>query len=143
MSAKENKEIFQRLSKINYSEGIEKALQKLKEHYSPRFIAHLTEGDLDLEKYLNIVSMLVNVFPDYKVTIEDLIAEGDKVVGRYTISGTQKAEFMGIPATGKKINFNGISIYRLVDGKVMEMWSLLDTVSIMQQLGAAPKTPKL
>jgi steroid delta-isomerase-like uncharacterized protein len=143
MSIEENKAIIQRLSKIDYSQDIGKTIQKLKKHYSPKFMAHLAEGDLDLEKYLNIASMLLHVFTDYKTTLEDSIAEGDRVVARSTISGTQKAEFMGIPATGKKIKFSAIAIYRVADGKIVEMWSLLDTIGIMQQLGIGPKSPKL
>jgi predicted ester cyclase len=65
------------------------------------------------------------------------------VVARSIVSGTQKAEFMGIPATGKKIKFSAIGIFRMTGGKVVESWSLLDTVGIMQQLGVGPKTPKL
>jgi steroid delta-isomerase-like uncharacterized protein len=77
-------------------------------------------------------------FPDGRVTIEDMIAEGDKVVTRYTSCGTHKGEFMGIPATGKEVAFTSILISRIAKGKIAEDWEELDTLGFMVQLGAVP-----
>ena len=77
-------------------------------------------------------------FPDYKHTIHDLIAEGDKVVARWTFHGTHEGDFQGLPPTGKKVTLPGVSVFRLVDGKIMDDWTVSDTYSLMQQLGAIP-----
>jgi predicted ester cyclase len=82
--------------------------------------------------------MLRGVFPDFKATIDDMIAEGDKGVIRQTWSGTQRGEFMGIPPTGKRVSFGVIDIIRIAGGKVVEHWGQMDTMSMMQQLGAIP-----
>jgi steroid delta-isomerase-like uncharacterized protein len=77
-------------------------------------------------------------FPDGRVTIEDMIAEGDKVVTRYTSCGTHKGEFMGIPATGKEVVVTSIVISRIAKGKIAEDWEELDALGFMVQLGAIP-----
>ena len=77
-------------------------------------------------------------FPDGHVTIEDMIAEGDKVAMRYTSRGTHKGEFMGIPATGKEVVVTGIVISRMVEGKIAEDWEEFDGVGFFQQLGVIP-----
>lgn len=75
-------------------------------------------------------------FPDGCWHEEDLLAEGDRVVGRFTLRGTHLGEFMGIPPTGKPITVSNIHILRLVDGKIVEHWGHGDDMGMMQQLGA-------
>ena len=82
--------------------------------------------------------LVVMAFPDVHVTVEDLIAEGDKVVERTAAGGTHKGEFYGIPATGKQITWTEIHIYRLKDGKITELWSQIDLLGLLTQLGAFP-----
>jgi steroid delta-isomerase-like uncharacterized protein len=77
-------------------------------------------------------------FPDLHFAIEDQIAEGDKVVTRYTFSGTQQGPLMGIPATGKHVSITGISIYRVVNGKMQAAWIEYDMLGLMQQIGMVP-----
>ena len=77
-------------------------------------------------------------FPDNRSTIEDMIAEGDKVVTRYNVRGTHKGEFLGIPATGKEVAFTSILISRIAGGKIVEEWEEADSLGLMQQLGAVP-----
>jgi steroid delta-isomerase-like uncharacterized protein len=77
-------------------------------------------------------------FPDMRVTVEDLVAEGDKVVLRSTVTGTHKGEFMGIPPTGKSFSFGNIAIFRIEDGKIVERWGEADVMGMMQQLGVIP-----
>jgi predicted ester cyclase len=74
-------------------------------------------------------------FPDIQTTTDDLIAEGDKVVERYTARGTNKGSFMGAPPTGKKIEVGSMSIYRIADGKIVEHWGENDSTALMMQLG--------
>ena len=80
----------------------------------------------------------MGAFPDLRVKVEDLIAEGDKIVGRVTLTGTHQGELMGIPATGKKVSFSEILIVRISNGKAVEQWEVADTMSRMQQLGVIP-----
>jgi len=90
------------------------------------------------EEYEQFARSLRAAFPDGRMTVEDMIAEGDKVVTRYTSSGTHKGEFMGIPATGKKVVCTGIIISRIDQGKIAEDWEEFDGVGFMVQLGAIP-----
>jgi steroid delta-isomerase-like uncharacterized protein len=77
-------------------------------------------------------------FPDMQATIDDILAEGDRVAARTTFRGTHRGEFMGIPASGKQVVFSGNDIYRFVDGKIAEEWAQFDALGLMQQLGAVP-----
>ncbi len=75
-------------------------------------------------------------FPDLEWRIDDLIAEGDKVVARTTMSGTQTGEFFGIPATGRRVSMTGVHVFRVQDGKIAEHWGSNDDLSLLRQLGA-------
>jgi steroid delta-isomerase-like uncharacterized protein len=77
-------------------------------------------------------------FPDLHLTIEDTIVQGDKLVFRWSWTGTHKGEFLGIPPSGKKVASNGMSIVRLAGGKIVEAWNASDDLGLMQQLGAVP-----
>jgi predicted ester cyclase len=77
----------------------------------------------------------LTAFPDVEVTIQDLIAEGDKVVGRLLVRGTNTGPFAGRPPTGKRVTFGSFRIYRLADGKVVETWAMQDRMGLMEQLG--------
>jgi steroid delta-isomerase-like uncharacterized protein len=74
-------------------------------------------------------------FPRYELIAEDLVAEDDKVVVRFTLRGVHLGEFMGIPATGKTVAVPGIIIYRINEGKIVEHWMQMDSVMLLQQLG--------
>jgi steroid delta-isomerase-like uncharacterized protein len=78
-------------------------------------------------------------FPDGYTTIEDMVAEQDRVAARTTFNGTHHAELQGIPATGKTVNMPGIAIFRLDNGKITEGWLVNDNLSMMQQLGVIPR----
>ena len=88
------------------------------------------------------VMMYRNAFPDTHFTIDEQIAEADKVVTRWTAHGTHKGELLGIPATGKSSTVTGISVDRIVNGKIVESWGIFDQFGMMQQLGVIP-TPEL
>ncbi len=92
----------------------------------------------NLVEHKEEITAFLGAFPDLHVTVEDLIAEGDKIVGRVTLTGTHQGELMGIPATGKKVSFSEILIGRISNGKVVEEWEVTDTMSMMQQLGVIP-----
>lgn len=83
-------------------------------------------------------AMFAAAFPDWHTTIDDMVAEGDKVVVRITSNGTHQGEFQGLPATGKPYTQNAIAIFRLTNGKIVEAWVQTDILSMMQQLGLMP-----
>ena len=91
-----------------------------------------------IEGEKQLIGMMRAAFPDLHSTIEDVIAEGDKVVLRATTRGTHKGEFMGIPPTGKQVTVTEIHIMRFVGGKGVEHWAEVDMMGMMQQLGVAP-----
>jgi steroid delta-isomerase-like uncharacterized protein len=83
-------------------------------------------------------TMYFAAIPDMHTTIDDTIAEGDRVVVRYSVEGTQQGQLMGFPPTGKTFHTNGISIYRLANGKIVEQWEQADMIGLIQQLGVLP-----
>lgn len=82
-----------------------------------------------------LFSLLRGAFPDLRATIEDEIAEGDRVVVRATFSGTHRGEFMGLPATDRRMAYAVVDIFRVVDGEVVEHWGVSDMLGLMQKLG--------
>jgi len=80
----------------------------------------------------------LKAFPDVKITIEREIADGDYVVQQLLLTGTNTGEFNGVPATDKKVNVTGVMTSKIKDGKVIETWSLFDSLTLMQQLGLVP-----
>ena len=85
-----------------------------------------------------VFGRLHRAFPDLHITVEDLIAEGDKVVARDTVTGSHQGEYMGLSPTGKSITYNEIVICRFVDGRIAETWGVIDVLSQLRQLGALP-----
>jgi predicted ester cyclase len=81
---------------------------------------------------------VVVAFPDVHANIQDLIAEGDRVVERTNAKGTHKGEFNGVPATGRPVAWSELHVYRIVNGKIAELWSEIDFLGMMMQLGAIP-----
>jgi len=84
------------------------------------------------------LAAFATAFPDGYTTIEDIVAEEDKVAARTTFDGTHHAELQGIPATGKTVSMPGMAIFRLDNGKITEGWLVNDNLSMMQQLGVIP-----
>jgi predicted ester cyclase len=78
---------------------------------------------------------LHRAFPDLHVAVEDMIAEGDKVVGRNSVSGSHLGEYMGLAPTGKSGTYNEVFIFRFLSGRIAETWGVVDVISQMQQLG--------
>jgi predicted ester cyclase len=82
-----------------------------------------------------IWAMLLRIYPDIHLMDEDLIGEGDKVVGRTTVTGTHRGEFMGVAPTGKSVTYNEMFIFRIADGRVVETWGVVDVYAQMKQIG--------
>jgi steroid delta-isomerase-like uncharacterized protein len=81
------------------------------------------------------MAMLLRAFPDLQVSVEDMIEEDDKVVGRNVLTGTHLGEYMGVPPTGTTIQYNEIFIFRFVNGRIAETWGVVDVYSQLKQLG--------
>jgi steroid delta-isomerase-like uncharacterized protein len=94
-------------------------------------------GSRDVNPQLARMRALRRAFPDLHVTVEDQIAEGDKVVTRVIFRGTHQGEFRGIAPTGKRVEYSGIAIDRIANGKVVEMWHLINALGLLDQIGAA------
>jgi len=90
------------------------------------------------EALKQFIGSYLGAFPDFHVTIEDIIAEGDKVVVRQTTTATHQGELMGIPPTGKRVKISGIHITHVADGKMVEEWANDDVLGLLQQLGVIP-----
>ena len=105
---------------------------------SPHFVEHDTFPGLEpnREGVKQFFKMFRQAFPDLNFKVEFTIAKGDKVVSYITTSGTQKGEFMGMSATGKKINVKTIDIIRFKNGVAVEHWGVTDGMAMMEQLGA-------
>jgi steroid delta-isomerase-like uncharacterized protein len=93
------------------------------------------------EGYKQLVALYRGAFPDLHITMEDMVADGDKVVARWTAQGTNTGEMMGMPPTGKTFKATGMNMFRINDGKVAEVWTNFDDMGMMQQLGIIP-TPE-
>jgi steroid delta-isomerase-like uncharacterized protein len=81
---------------------------------------------------------MYEAFPDLNRPVDDLIAEGDKVVARWRAEGTHTGSFQGVPPTGRRASITGITIFRLRDGKIVEEWGESDMLGLLQQVGALP-----
>src|SRR5947208_12747268 len=91
-----------------------------------------------LEAFKQFLSLYLTAFPDARFTVEDMIAEGDRVVARHTFRGAHQGDLMGIAPTGKQVTTTGITITRFANGKGVELWGNSDDLGLLQQLGVAP-----
>jgi steroid delta-isomerase-like uncharacterized protein len=138
MSVEQNKVLVRRFVEEIFNQGNVSVVDQL---FAPDFVEHeeLPAGiPNDRDGVIQLTTMLRSAFPDFNATIDDILAEGDKVIIRMTWRGTQEGEFMGLPPSGKSISVGVIDIIRIVDGKVVEHWGQMDSMGMMQQLGAIP-----
>lgn len=142
MSTETNKAVCRRMLDQMYNQH---RLDLMPEFFTEDLVVYLGRASRDspigIEGFKERVTMALAAFPDIQLTVNDEIAEGDKVVYRWTVEGTHQGEFGDIPPTGKTITRAGIAIYRLVNGKIAENWLFADEVDFMQQLGVLP-TPE-
>jgi C-1 hydroxylase len=136
MSLEENKAIVRRFVEA-YNE---RKLDLIDDFVAPNYLDHTNKVGREGLKQLFDVGLIA--FPDWHETIEDIIAEGDKVWVRLSYTGTHKGEFMGLAPTGKKITSKAVDIYRIVNGKLAEYWNVTDNVNIFKQIGAIEITEK-
>ena len=94
------------------------------------------------ERLTSAFDAMTAAFPDLRITAEDPIAEGDRVVARWSLRGTHRGPFRGIGATGKSVSWSGVDIYTVVDGKIASLVREADNLALLEQLGAAPSRVK-
>lgn len=137
MSTENNKALIHRF----YEEVFNKRnLAALDDFYAPDHVDHTLPPGLPVspEGTRQAIAVTLAGFPDLHVTIEDMIAEGDRVVTRFTTHGTQQGVFGSIPPTGKQVAVSTIEITRIANGKIAEDWGLDDRLGMLQQLGLVP-----
>lgn len=138
MSTETNKAIVRRYVEQVVCEGHDDLVEEFMAEGIELHGTGLAPGLAAMEKW---VVMLAEAFPDRQVSIDDVVAEGDKVVVRTTLNGTHQGEMQGIPATGNPVSQPSISIFRMSNGKIVEGWFAADNLSMMQQLGVLPAQP--
>ena len=138
MSAEENKALVRRFVEEVQSAG---NIDVVDELCSPEFVNHSAPPGVppNCEGVKQLTAMFRRAFPDSYFTVEDMIAEGDKVATHKTFHGTHEGEFMGMPPTGRRVSMELIDIVRISEGRVVEHWSMGDSLGMMQQLGIIPQ----
>ena len=138
MPEEENKAVIRRWIEAFNERNLEAEADLL----APGYVAHVpvAPGPLEgLEAWRQFTGPFVEAFPDLRLTVEDIMAEGNMVAARVAFDGTHRGEFQGIPPTGKEVAFTSIEVNRVVDGKVEAHWVEIDLLGLMQQLGAIPE----
>ena len=138
MSVKENKAIINAWVQQVWNR---KKVTAVDEFLAPDYVEHnLAHPDEtgNLQSTKQMIASFISAFPDCYVTYDDVFAEGDRVAVRLTCRATRKGEFAGIAPTGKEVTFMGISIARIAEGKIAEMWEIIDFPGLMKQIGAMP-----
>jgi steroid delta-isomerase-like uncharacterized protein len=138
MSTEENKAIVRRVNDEVWSKG---DLDVIDELIADDFIATVVGAPEQIQGpqgFREFVVMYRTAFPDLRITIDEQFAEGETVVTRWTATGTNEGELMGIPATGKQATTAGININRISGRKLVEGWGLFDQLGLLQQIGAIP-----
>ena len=134
MSIKENKALVRHVVELWNRRDMDAFFKLL----APEYVEHLPSGDISLEQLKKYAPKFFAAFPDISITINDMVAEGDKVAVLVNWRATHKGEYMGIPPTGKKIDITVAMIIKIVGGRWMEFWNVTD-IRLMQQLGVIPK----
>jgi steroid delta-isomerase-like uncharacterized protein len=134
MSIKENKALVRRVIELWNKRDMDAFFDVL----APEYVEHLPTGDVTLKQLKQYAHTFFAAFPDIRITIEDMVAEGDKVAVWVNWKATHQGEYLGIPPTGKKIDITVAMIIKIAGGRWSEFWNVTD-VRLMQQLGVIPK----
>ena len=137
MSAEQNKSIVRRWIEEGWNKHNVAVIDQV---YAPNYVEHEPEPQTvnSSEALKQYVGAYLTAFPDLNLSIEDLIAEGDKVVWRFQSMGHQNGPFLGMPPTGKAGNITGIVIFRLENSRIVEGWVNIDVLGLLQQIGMIP-----
>jgi len=135
VSSDENKAVVRRWIE-GFNNGDEQAEADAR---TADYVAHFPGAPpLDSEGWIQATGAFVDAFPDLRLMVEDIMAEGDRVAARVSFRGSHNGPFQGIPPTNKHVTFTSIEMNRMVDGKVAEHWVEIDLLGLLQQLGATP-----
>jgi hypothetical protein len=136
----ENKATFARLHDVVNTRDVELVSKTIDAIVDPdvRIRTPLPVQTTGARALKEVWAILLRAFPDLHLTVEDVIAEGDKIVTRNTVTGTHQGDFMGRPPSGKSVSYNEIFIFRFVGGRVAETWGVVDSLSVMRQLNMIP-----
>jgi len=137
MSSDELKSLLKRITEEASNNGEYAVINEL---LAPNFITHNFNVVPGPQGYIQFLTLLRNAFPDFHIETEDMIAEGNKVVSRGTITGTHKGDFLNIMASGNKLEFTYIDLWRMEEGKFVESWLIADMLKLLQQIEVAPQT---
>lgn len=132
-----NKSIFMQFHNAMNSGDIGLIEKAIDEFIAPdvRIGTPLPVGSTGSQAFKDVWRILLHTYPDLHLTVEDLIAEGDKVVGRTVVTGTHQGELMGRAPTGKRVTYNEIFILRVLDGRIVEVWGVVDIFAQLRQIG--------
>jgi steroid delta-isomerase-like uncharacterized protein len=137
MSAESNKELVRRFLDTIWNR---RDLTNLAEFLAPNVISYPPHDRREgIEDFKENFREIYQAVPDLQFTLEDLVAEGDRVADRWQIRGTHRGEIAGIAPTGKQVSWTGMAFFRIEKGKIVEHWNEVDRLSLMQQLGALPQ----
>jgi steroid delta-isomerase-like uncharacterized protein len=137
--SEENKALARRFAEDILNPG---SVDTVEEVYAPDYVGHdpaMPEDVRGVEGAKEFYGMYINAFPDAEITVEDQVAEGDKVVTRWTARGTHRGELQGVPPSGNRVEVTGVTISRIEGGKIVEEWDNYDALGMMQQIGAIPE----
>lgn len=137
MSIETNKATIRRMAEQVYQA---RRLDLLAEFFTEQVIGHNAgmPSLSGLEALQASIAKSLEVYPDFRLHIDDLIAEADQVAARWSSQGTHQGELFGVPASGKQITQQGAAVYRLVDARIAELWFYPDNLGLLQQLGVVP-----
>jgi steroid delta-isomerase-like uncharacterized protein len=134
--SEQNKTLARRWFEDLFSRG---DLDAANEILSADFLDHLPrEEERGIEELKRYVGIYRSAFPDIQDTVEEIVAEGDKVVVRWRSRGTHQGEFMGVPPTGRDVTFTGMRLFRIAENKIAESWVNIDERGLQEQLGTVP-----
>jgi steroid delta-isomerase-like uncharacterized protein len=137
MSTETNKAIIVRMLEQLFNEG---RIDLVEEFFAEDYVEVIAGQPpaTGYERLREAIGMVRNAFADFHLSIDEMVAEGDRVAIRWTTTGTHHGELLGIPASGKQIEHSGATFYRLANGRLVEIWFLADMLVLRQQIGVVP-----
>jgi predicted ester cyclase len=138
----DNKALIKRWFEEVWNQGRQEVIEQLRAPHAMG--AGLGEGNTKTQGSAEFTVFFLNLrgtFPDLRVSIEDILAEGDKVAVRFSVEGTHSGTALGVTPTGRKVQFSGMTIARIAGGQIVEGWNNLDQLGLLTQIGALAANP--
>jgi steroid delta-isomerase-like uncharacterized protein len=136
MTEGENRAVVREYYEAAYNR---RELSRLDEYLAREFLSSGPGGRMDREAHATALAASLAALPDFHLTVEEQVAEGDAVVTRWSATGTQLGPLFGIPATGKRVTATAIHVHHVRDGRIVDQWEQFDTLGVLGQLGLVPK----